>query len=63
MNIIILGNCCTSGRFHHVYPLIYTLGMPIVIISYIIAILFLVYLCNALSYVHRISDGMATPIA
>ena len=56
MNIIRSGHCYTSGRFHHVYPLIYTLGMPTVIILNIMVILFLINLCNTLSYVHWISD-------
>ena len=54
--MIIIEHCCTSGRFHHAYPLIYTLGLPIVTISYIMAILFWGNLCNALSEFHGISD-------
>ena len=53
---MILGHCCISARSHHVGPLIYTLSMPTVIISYIMAILFLINLCNALSNFHGISD-------
>ena len=54
--MIILGHCCTGGRSHHVCPLIYTLSMPTVIISYIMANSFLINLCNALSDSHGISD-------
>ena len=54
--MMILGHCCISARSHHVCPLIYTLSMPTVIISYIMAILFLINLCNALSNFHGISD-------
>ena len=54
--MIILGHCCVSGRSHHVCPLIYTFSMPTVSISYIMAILFVVNLCNALSDFHGTSD-------
>ena len=55
-SMIILGHCCISGRSHHACPLIYTLSMPTVIFSYIMANLFLVKLCKALSDSHGISD-------
>ena len=54
--MIILGHCCISGRSHHVCPLIYTLSMPTVIISHIMANSFLINPCNALSDSHGISD-------
>ena len=57
INMIILGHCCVSGRSHHVCPLIYTFSMPTVSISYIMAILFVVNLCNALSDFHGTFDG------
>ena len=56
-SMIILGHCCISGRSHHTCPLMYTLSMPTVIFSYIMANLFLVKLCKALSDSHGISDA------
>ena len=44
------------------YPLIYTLGLPIVIISYIMAILFPINICNALSEIPQNSDEGETRV-